>query len=48
MKIMAGDAMGLHVNIMLPPPYKLDMVNFAVIGLQSLLTLVVSPLCDTA
>jgi len=30
MKIMAGDAMGLHVNIMLPPPYKLAMVNFAV------------------
>jgi len=28
---MAGDAMGLHVDIMLPPPYKLDMVNFAVI-----------------
>ena len=23
--------MGLHVNIMLPPPYKLDTVNFAVI-----------------
>ena len=28
---MAGDTMGLHVNIMLPPPYKLDTVNFAVI-----------------
>jgi hypothetical protein len=28
---MAGDAMGLHVNNMLPPPYKLATVKFAVI-----------------
>jgi len=30
-KITAEDAMGLHVNIMLPPPYKLAIVNFSVI-----------------
>jgi hypothetical protein len=30
-KITAVDAMGLHVNILLPPHYKLAMVNFAVI-----------------
>jgi len=30
-KITAGDVMGLHVNVMLFPSYKLAMVNFAVI-----------------
>jgi hypothetical protein len=30
-KITAGDTMGLHVNIMLPPPYKLAIMNFSVI-----------------
>ena len=30
-KITAGDTMGLHVNILLPPPYKLAMDNFSVL-----------------
>ena len=30
-KITARDAMGLHVNILLPPPCKVSMVNFSVI-----------------
>jgi hypothetical protein len=30
-RITAGDAMDLHVNIMLLPPYKLAMDNFSVI-----------------